>query len=74
MKSHNQDIIGGIVALVVFFILSAIGQGEIASFALIATIVCFVSWQYSTSVKTAKRKRMELATLKDNRLKEGGNS
>ena len=35
MKSHNQDIIGGIVALVVFFILSAIGQGEIASFALI---------------------------------------
>ena len=42
MKSHNQDIIGGIVALVVFFILSFIGQGEIASFALIAAIVCFV--------------------------------
>ena len=42
MKSHNQDIIGGIVALVVFFTLSAIGQGEIASFALIAAIVCFV--------------------------------
>jgi hypothetical protein len=42
MKSHSQDIIGGIVALVVFFILSAIGQGEIASFALIAAIVCFI--------------------------------
>ena len=41
MKSHNQDIIGGIVALVVFFILSAIGQGEIASLR-IAAIVCFV--------------------------------
>lgn len=41
MKLHNQDIIAGIVALVVFFILSAIGQGEIASFALIAAIVCF---------------------------------
>ena len=27
-----------------------------------------------SSVKTAKRKRMELATLKDNRLQEGGNS
>jgi hypothetical protein len=42
MKLHNQDIIGGLVALVVFLILSFIGQGEIASFALIAAIVCFV--------------------------------
>jgi VIT1/CCC1 family predicted Fe2+/Mn2+ transporter len=42
MKLHNQDIIGGMVALVVFFILSFLGQGEIASFALIAAIVCFV--------------------------------
>jgi hypothetical protein len=42
MKSHNQDNIVGIVAVVVFVILSAIGQGEFASFALIASIVCFV--------------------------------
>jgi VIT1/CCC1 family predicted Fe2+/Mn2+ transporter len=42
MKLHNQDIIGGMVTVVVFFILSFIGQGEIASFALIAAIVCFV--------------------------------
>ena len=64
MKSHNQDIIGGIVALVVFFILSAIGQGEIASFALIAAIVCFVM-AILHKRDDSKKKKMELARKSD---------